>query len=83
MFQLQAHAFALCPSSSLFVALAENMISCDGWPDCYQEWNALKLKRAGSGACDIAKNNVISEKQDKKVDVRFENIKTRQESMLF
>jgi len=41
MFQLPAHTKAKCLSSSLSEAFAD-MISCDGWPDSYQEHNALK-----------------------------------------
>jgi len=41
MFQVPAHTFARYLYSSLSDALA-GMISCDGWPDSYQERNALK-----------------------------------------
>jgi len=41
MFQLPARTIARCLNSSLSDALAD-MISHDGWPDAYQEHNALK-----------------------------------------
>jgi len=41
MSQLPTRSIARCPSSSESDGLAD-MISCGGWPDCYQEHSAFK-----------------------------------------
>jgi len=61
MFQLPTYTNARCLSSSLSDALAD-MISCDGWPDSYQECNALKphcMNKITYGMCGMLSLSAI------------------------